>query len=296
MKRPIRFLKALFVLAIVFATALYVGRVRLGDLLREATAPELPEAVGYEEVVGGEAPVEDPEVAVGDVEGVENVDGGGSKPATTSTSEAEPGGSTGPPAATTPPAQTIPVSINLSVPFTSQAPTGNWDEVHEETCEESSAYMVAAFYKGVSGTIPADTAEAELQRLVAYELDTFGYYKDTTATETSRMILDEYGYRSDLLKDPTVDDIKTALAAGHPVIIPAAGRELGNPYFTAPGPVYHMFVIRGYSGDRFIVNDPGTRHGEAYTYPIDTVMNSIHDWNAENIDLGGKVVIVVRPG
>lgn len=291
MKRPIRMLKALVVFAIVFATALSLEHLRLGDLWREATAPELPPAVGYEEVVG-EAPADDADAADGDAEPADADAEPPAIPEPTDDSAVPP---TAPPAVPTPTAPAVPVSLNLAVPFTSQAPTGNWDEVHEETCEESSAYMVAAFYRGVSGTIPTDAAEAELQRLVAYELETFGYYKDTTAQETSRLISDAYGYRASVLANPTVDDIKAALAAGHPVIVPAAGRELGNPYFTAPGPVYHMFVIRGYSGDRFIVNDPGTRHGEAYTYPIDTVMNAIHDWNAENIGLGAKAVIVVFP-
>lgn len=297
MKRPVRFLKTLIVLAIVFATALYVERVRLSDLWREATAPELPAAVSYADIQEQKeepaaAPVEEIPVVAPEPESAPDPT---PEPAPEEV-PAVPAASPTDVAPTEPSAATLPASINLAVPFTSQAPSGNWDEVHEETCEEASSYMAAAFYQGMSGTIAADVAEAELQRLVAYELDTFGFYKDTNAEETVRMISDAYGYRSELLTNPTVDDIKSALAAGHPVIVPAAGQELGNPYFTAPGPPYHMFVIRGYSGDRFIVNDPGTRHGEAYTYSIDTVMSAIHDWNGGDVEHGARVVIVVLPG
>ncbi|KKR45570.1 MAG: hypothetical protein UT82_C0026G0013, partial [Parcubacteria group bacterium GW2011_GWB1_40_14] len=93
----------------------------------------------------------------------------------------------------------------------------------------------------------------------------------------------------------TVDTIKRELAAGNPIIVPAAGRELGNPYFTSPGPLYHMLVIRGYtSDDKFITNDPGTRRGEEYTYKFDILMNAIHDWNGGDVINGKKVIIVLE--
>ena len=41
---------------------------------------------------------------------------------------------------------------------------------------------------------------------------------------------------------PLYRQIKEFLMAGKLVIVPAAGRQLGNPYYKAPGPVYHMLV------------------------------------------------------
>lgn len=299
MKYPIQFLKGLAVLAIVLATTLFVERARIVNVLRKAAAPELPAAVSYEEVVGRDTDVEvveGAEVAVGDVEDVEEI------PSTASTNSAKPNDSTVPsappkPPATTTPAPALPASINLSVPFTSQAPSGNWDEVHEETCEEAAAYMVAAFYEGASGQISVATAEAELQRLVAREMELFGYYKDTNAAETARLIADVYGLRATLMENPTVEDIKASVAAGHPVIVPTAGRMLGNPNFTGDGPPYHMIVIRGYADGNFITNDPGTRRGDQYVYSEETIMNAIHDWTGsfETIETGSKVVVVVEP-
>ena len=77
--------------------------------------------------------------------------------------------------------------------------------------------------------------------------------------------------------------------------MPAAGRELGNPNFTGEGPLYHMYVIRGYTADTFITNDPGTRNGENYIYAIDVVMNSIGDWNNGDPTNGAKRIFYIEP-
>ena len=43
----------------------------------------------------------------------------------------------------TPPSSPTPTTdaLNLPIPFTPQAPTGNWDELHNEACEEAGAIM-----------------------------------------------------------------------------------------------------------------------------------------------------------
>ena len=56
-----------------------------------------------------------------------------------------------------------------------------------------------------------------------------------------------------------------------------------------------MLVVRGYTDDKFITNDVGTRKGENYQYDYDVLMNSIHDWNDGDVDNGQRVVIVVWP-
>lgn len=155
--------------------------------------------------------------------------------------------------------------------------------------------MVALYYKGVKpGATSEQAAEDELQKLVKLQESLFGYFEDTTARETALFAKRQYALTSRLLVDPTLEEIKKELAAGRPVIVPAAGQELGNPYFTPPGPIYHMIVLRGYTKDGFITNDPGTRRGEGFVYSFDTVMNAIHDWNAEDIQKGGRVVIVLE--
>jgi len=194
--------------------------------------------------------------------------------------------------------EAISTSINLAIPFTPQAPDGNWKPPFKEACEETSVYMVHAFFSGVKeGAITSEMAENEIQKIVAFENNLFGYYEDTTAEQTATFAELMFGYQTELIQNPTVEQIKAQLNLGRPVIVPAAGRLLGNPYYTAPGPIYHMLVIRGYTADgKFITNDPGTRQGKAYLYDFETFMNAIHDWNGgEEITQGKKVVLVLYP-
>lgn len=196
------------------------------------------------------------------------------------------------------PLDVLPANVNLAVPFTSQAPHGIWAEPYKESCEEASIYMVHAYYQGEpAGQILKDVADRALVDLVAFENELFGYYEDTTAEQTGLLAEMVYGYSWEVLENPTELTLKTHLAQGRPIVFPAAGRLLGNPYFTAPGPVYHMLVVRGYTDDGFfIVNDPGTSRGEAYLYDVDTLMSAMHDWNHGNeITQGARVVLVLTP-
>jgi len=193
--------------------------------------------------------------------------------------------------------RSFPASINLAVAFTPQAPRGTWGEPYQEGCEEASIYMVSQFFEGTpAGRINVDTADEALLSIVSFEQELFGYYEDTNVEQTAVLAEMMFGYTGELIENPTVDDIKAQLVAGRPVLVPSAGRLLGNPYFTAPGPIYHMLVIRGYTDGKFIVNDPGTSHGEAYLYDFDTIMNAMHDWNNRGeITQGRKVVLVLNP-
>ena len=187
----------------------------------------------------------------------------------------------------------IPAELNLSVPFTSQAPTGNWDAAHEEYCEEASALMVARYFQHQSiGT--ADETEQTLASLANWEKQHFGYFESTTAAETKQMIEANSPLKVTLETDVSTNTIKQALANNQLVIAPSAGRKLGNPYFTSPGPIYHMLVIKGYTKDgKFITNDPGTRHGADYIYDEQVLLNAIGDYNHNDPVNGQKVILIV---
>lgn len=201
-------------------------------------------------------------------------------------------------------AAALPAAKNVLVPFTSQAPTANWDQDHEEFCEEASVLMVGRFFSNRKITSKAD-AESALQRIKKWELQHLGFYYDTTAAETAKVLAGLYNVKVELKTNPTIQDIKLALANNNLVIVPAAGRELGNPNFTAPGPIYHNLVIRGYTKDgKFITNDAGTRKGEGYVYKQSVVMKAMHDWvpngdrtKPRNGDVanGRKVVLIISP-
>ena len=165
---------------------------------------------------------------------------------------------------------------------------------YQEACEETAALVVHYYYEGKKFT--PDLANREILAIVDFENEHLGFYKDTTAEETADWIKAYWGYdRVEVITDPTVEEIKRNVAEGRPVIVPTAGRELGNPNFTPPGPVYHFIVIRGYTPTSFITNDVGTRLGEKYTYKIETVMDAMHDWNDGKVERGAKKIIVIWP-
>jgi hypothetical protein len=189
-----------------------------------------------------------------------------------------------------------PSEFNLAVPFTSQAPYANWDLPYQEACEEASALMVAEYYRGASsGLLDAEAVDAEILASVGFQLDLFGDYLDTTAEQTAQLIDLYFGYTGVVVENPTVDQIKAQITEGRPVIIPAAGQQLGNPFFSGLGPVYHMLVIKGYTDDGFITNDPGTRRGADFVYDFDVLMNAIGDWNNGDPVNGAKRVIFTAP-
>lgn len=185
--------------------------------------------------------------------------------------------------------------ILISVPFTSQAPFANWDALHEEACEEASLIMLKYYLDGKKLT--PSIAEEAIQQMVDFEIRNYGDFKDTTASETVKLAEDFYKINNlKVVYDFPKEDLKKYLSQGNPVIVPAAGRLLGNPNFTAPGPLYHNLVLIGYDGNTIITNDPGTRKGQGYTYNIDVLYNAIHDFpgEPENITQGRKAMIVLE--
>lgn len=174
----------------------------------------------------------------------------------------------------------LPSQFLLSVPFTPQAPTANWDELHNEACEEASVLMANAFFQGDNRTtLPPSEAEKEIEKLTKWQQENLGYYLSIDSEETVRMIEAVYGLKAEVVRNFSEDTIKTALAENKLVLAPVNGRLLGNPYFQTPGPIYHMFVIKGYDEKSFIVNEPGTKRGQDYRYTFETINNAIGDYD-----------------
>lgn len=203
-----------------------------------------------------------------------------------------------------------PKLINLSVPFATQTPLAAtlgqaaWDDLHNEACEEASILMAQA-YAQKTKVSPPQVMEDKILDLVAWE-EANGYSVDTTAEQTATIARDRLGLDARTSTAVSVAGIRAELAQGNLVIVPAAGRRLGNPNFRRPGPLYHMLVIRGHdpARDEFITNDPGTRKGENYRYRTSVLLNAVHDWpkpgktkddvtDAE-MDAGAKVMIIVE--
>ncbi len=251
----------------------YLMRGTIKDWLFTMQQEEIPEAVSYEEIVSTNNDDNTNSIDNTNQEEAEEVE---------TIIETEP--------------VEIPNSINLEIPFQSQAPHANWDMPWQEGCEEASVILTVNYLRGAT-SLTADQMNEKILTLVEWQNTNWGGHHDLTISETAAMVNGFYGdeFDTEIIQDFTWEDVKTALAQGYPVIIPAAGRQLGNPYYTPPGPIYHMLVIKGYTNSVVITNDPGTRRGADFQYNYDTIYNAIHDWNESDINLGEKVMLIIKP-
>lgn len=191
--------------------------------------------------------------------------------------------------------ESIPNSFLIeNFPFQPQAPFANWDETHDEACEEAAVILVQWWRQGKS-QISASTMDEEILELVNWQIENWGTHKDLTIKETALVADNFYGLKLTSEYDISIEEIKKEVAQNHPVIVPTAGRLLGNPYFQSPGPIYHMVVVIGYDGNIIIVQDVGTRRGDHYQYNEKIFFNAIHDWagSPETIDQGQKAMLVL---
>lgn len=169
--------------------------------------------------------------------------------------------------------------VNIDVPFISQAPYAIWDELHNHACEEAAIIMV--YYYLIGKELTRDVGEQEIQSMVDWQIENWGGHFDLSAEQITQLFEGYFGYENiKLVYDFEIDDTKQELARGNPIIVPAAGRLLKNPYFTPPGPEYHVLVIKGYDNKKseFIINDPGTKRGADFRYSYQVLENAVRDF------------------
>jgi hypothetical protein len=199
-------------------------------------------------------------------------------------------------------ANNLPASFDVKVAFASQAPLGDWGMPYQEACEEASMVMAAKYFKNEK--LDSNIMNDEILKLAKWENDN-GYPIDLTAAQVVEVLDKYFGIKSSATSNVTTDVIKHELVAGNLIILPLAGRDIGNPYFQTPGPLYHMLVVRGYNKTDFITNDPGTKRGEAYRYKYNVLLSAVHDWTGgvriykdprpePDMSKGAKVMIVVE--
>ncbi|MCR4280541.1 MAG: C39 family peptidase, partial [Candidatus Komeilibacteria bacterium] len=157
-----------------------------------------------------------------------------------------------------------------------------------------SLIMVDYFWQGIT-QLDAETANGAILDMVEWEKNYFDYYEDTTMVETAAIAENYWRYHTIIRKNPTVRMIKEYIAQGYPVIAPFYGKAIGNPNYSGDGPLYHMMVIKGYKGDKFITNDPGTKRGADYMYDAEHLLSVIHDWNGGDVQNGEPYILILEP-
>jgi len=194
----------------------------------------------------------------------------------------------------------------INVPFYVQSPFARWDDLHNESCEEACLIMAESWIKG------HELNQHELnQRIldsVGWQRENWGGHFDLNVQRVVELANQYFQIKRIYYTSiSSISDIKKELSDGNLVIVPTAGRLLGNSHYRSPGPAYHMLVVVGYNKKEIITNDPGTRKGESFSYPNDTFFNAIHDWpfsleefrylskdeKAEEVESQGKKMMIV---
>lgn len=173
----------------------------------------------------------------------------------------------------------VSASMNLDIPFTAQAPTADWSQPWQDACEEASLLMVDYYYQNKDLPDPA-SVENILGKVVRWQEENWGGHEDLPVARVAELADQYFSMTAEVIEDITADQIRQYLDRGLPVIVPADGHKLANPFFSGDGPDYHMLVIKGYVGDKFITNDPGTKRGADFIYTEENLLDSIHDWDA----------------
>lgn len=202
------------------------------------------------------------------------------------------------------PEKTI-ASEKRAIPFTSQAPTGDWsDDRFQNGCEEASVAMAMRWIKGEEFTSPED-AKREIFDLAKYEEKTFGNHVDASIEDVGKILSGYYSFKNhSVVHGIDIENIKKELAKGNILIVPVFGQALKNPNFKQPGPVTHMLVVLGWdsAAKKFITNDPGTKNGKGYAYDEKILFDAIWEYPTGKIhpkipksEKMEKGIIVIRP-
>jgi len=187
---------------------------------------------------------------------------------------------------------------NISVPFTTQAPYSYWGQPWQDACEETTTVMVDNFYRGKL----LDTkqkAKEEILKNLNIKNKAFGWSLDENVEQMVKLINEFLPWEARTVENPTLEQIKNEIDNNHPIIIPTHGRYLYNPHFGNGGSDYHTVVLTGYDDNiqEFIVQEPGTRHGQNYHYAYKTILNAMHDflpgYQTKN---GPKIAIFTQRG
>lgn len=194
----------------------------------------------------------------------------------------------------------LPTRVSLPVPFTPQAPLGNWAQ-RQHTCEEASLVMVDRYLHGdhSGALIDAHTADAAINQVTTWKPAV-----DLTTLQVGQVAQKYMGWAYKVLPADRLN-MKQQLALGRPLIVGVRTHGLGNPrypgyrdHFEQAGySVSHYLVVAGYDDqDTYILNDPGLTYGHGYHISYDQLMHAIDDLDQAYPDLNsGRVFLVLAP-
>lgn len=198
----------------------------------------------------------------------------------------------------------IPIkSVLLNVPYTVQAPSGQWsDERFQDACEEANVLMAMRWVQGNDEKVlEISDVEKTILEIEDYEQKDYGSVIDTSADDTLvRVVRGYFGYNKSRTEGVgRIEDIVRELLKGNVVITPMNGQVINNPHYKFPGPARHMILVRGYDAAKkeLITNDTGMRDGRLFRYPENIFLNGIRDYpSGDHVPIVGnaKKMIVIE--
>lgn len=182
----------------------------------------------------------------------------------------------------------------LEIPFTPQAPQGIWSQPWQDDCEEAVITMAKFYY--LNKTINTKIAIKQINQIRNIKEGYYGFSLDEEADKITELINNFLPFEARVVSNPSIDQIKNEINNNRPVILPAYGKYLSNPFFGSAGVQYHVILISGYddNSQEFITQEPGTRHGKNYKYSYKTIMNAMHDYKKNNTKNGRRVAIFTQ--
>jgi hypothetical protein len=195
--------------------------------------------------------------------------------------------------APTPAATPLPPSVFIRVPYTPQAPNGNWDATHQQYCEAAATLMVGRYFRGERQQVMAPAeAERAMGQIVAYERDTFPGVIDLKLEQMALVGTYFYDLKPSI-RPATLEAVRQSLAAGLPVIIPVMTHGAPGAQKIAPGfgarDVYHVILLVGYDQSKVYANDAGFVSGQNWGYTWDVLQAAME---AQTARMGqGRVML-----
>ncbi len=156
-----------------------------------------------------------------------------------------------------------PETVMHNVPFTRQAPLGEWNDPRQKDgCEEASIVMALSWVRG-SDSIHPEEARRDIINMSEYERVMHGFFQDTSIQDTAQLMKDYYNYPHVRVQENiSSENIKEVIAAGNLAIIPL-NTQLVKSTLYKKGPTRHTIIAVGYDDQKDEVNlhDPFYANG-----------------------------------
>jgi peptidase C39-like protein len=173
--------------------------------------------------------------------------------------------------------------LTLDIPYINESPDGSWTGPWKNGCEEASIAMIENYYLGEKDPTIKESMDY-MMALFEKQNNIWNSNADADTHRTDILINDYTQYNSNIIENPTIEQIKKELQQKRPVISYHYGKDLQNPNipFLSTGSYFHVIVIIGYNDitNEFITHDNGDiKTGEKHRYKYDVIMNSLHDFD-----------------